>query len=578
MIKLSNVLIKPTSGVHINRPLKLSNGAFINNKVNVVYNKAENEKYKTSFNRLKEEKVFYEYVKFEDHQWIGMYDDLNTTLDFSKYRYNTTIYFSLKFYVIILLEAKILTLRYAQLALSEIIKCISLTNNFHESWIGSFEDYLASKKEGALVDIRRYIYYYLLFIDVKGIYSSYLQVLAELPTNKESRTRLLPNYESIINFDLVINDFFSKKENEELQKKYYPILLWWKITTVIPMRPNEFLKLKYDGCYQIGSDYYIEVIRSKIRPNLLSTHHNVEKIDKLKTNEEIFNLIMDFKQKLNLKNEKYLFSHNAFLGISQLETHLQRRSNQEKVRVRDFGNLLKKFYTEIIEGYYNYKSVSKGNNPNDGQTIELLQPGDTRHLAFCSMMLQGFNPLTIADMGGHQTLNTQNHYTNHIREFCDAQTLMLTNYLKLNLNRFDNDINEILFSKDKRNLGLRRYNDAINPRKIDSGLCYCESFPSKCCDSCLLCDYYKIDWTTLTDNEKRKFRKELNKTKEEIEIKLNFLIRVYKDMFKETRNYEEKFISNELKVSDLQREGACIQDLMKKQAVLEVGLSIAKGE
>ena len=81
--------------------------------------------------------------------------------------------------------------------------------------------------------------------------------------------------------------------------------------------------------------------------------------------------------------------------------------------------------------------------------IELLQPGDTRHLAFCSMMLQGFNPLTIARYG--RTSNIYMHkiiILNHLSEFCDAQTLMLTNYLKLSLNRPDlMKINEILIFK-----------------------------------------------------------------------------------------------------------------------------------
>lgn len=42
------------------------------------------------------------------------------------------------------------------------------------------------------------------------------------------------------------------------------------------------------------------------------------------------------------------------------------------------------------------------------------------------MRLQGFNPLTIARIGGHKNLNTQQHYYNHLKEYADSYVYALT--------------------------------------------------------------------------------------------------------------------------------------------------------
>jgi glucose-6-phosphate 1-dehydrogenase len=49
--------------------------------------------------------------------------------------------------------------------------------------------------------------------------------------------------------------------------------------------------------------------------------------------------------------------------------------------------------------------------------IDRLTTGDARHYAFCNMMLQGFNMLSIARIGGHKTLRMQMHYHAHLEHF-----------------------------------------------------------------------------------------------------------------------------------------------------------------
>ncbi|BCC00639.1 hypothetical protein BCJMU51_2846 [Bacillus cereus] len=54
-----------------------------------------------------------------------------------------------------------------------------------------------------------------------------------------------------------------------------------------------------------------------------------------------------------------------------------------------------------------------------------LRPNDTRHLAFMSLMMQGYSPVEIARLGGHKTIQTQLHYSSHKEYWVDSEVFKL---------------------------------------------------------------------------------------------------------------------------------------------------------
>ncbi|BCD15390.1 hypothetical protein [Bacillus cereus] len=54
-----------------------------------------------------------------------------------------------------------------------------------------------------------------------------------------------------------------------------------------------------------------------------------------------------------------------------------------------------------------------------------LRPNDTRHLAFMSLMMQGYSPVEIARLGGHKTIQTQVHYSSHKEYWVDSEVFKL---------------------------------------------------------------------------------------------------------------------------------------------------------
>jgi hypothetical protein len=55
---------------------------------------------------------------------------------------------------------------------------------------------------------------------------------------------------------------------------------------------------------------------------------------------------------------------------------------------------------------------------------------DTRHLAFISLMMQGYSPIEIARLGGHQTIQAQYLYSGHKEYWVDCEVFKLMKKVK----------------------------------------------------------------------------------------------------------------------------------------------------
>ncbi|QTB25660.1 hypothetical protein [Lysinibacillus sphaericus] len=56
--------------------------------------------------------------------------------------------------------------------------------------------------------------------------------------------RILPSNKDIIIFSKILEDFFNRDLEEIVYKRWFPIWLWWNLTSIIPMRITEFCILK----------------------------------------------------------------------------------------------------------------------------------------------------------------------------------------------------------------------------------------------------------------------------------------------------------------------------------------------
>ncbi|ASJ54546.1 hypothetical protein BP422_13845 [Brevibacillus formosus] len=170
------------------------------------------------------------------------------------------------------------------------------------------------------------------------------------------------------------------------------------------------------------------------------------------------------------------------------------------------------FYKDIIVGKYGFYG-------------DKVLPGDTRHLAFCNMMLQGWNMLSIARMGGHTSIRTQMHYHAHLDYFAESWVYNLSQ--RYRLDRINRAATIPTFSVRKVLAKQELFQPADFEQRYEVDHGFCTYNPSLCeTGDCRFCEHYlfspgtesheeAIRWLTNSSNElQRRMREQIDYLKE----------------------------------------------------------------
>lgn len=444
--------------------------------------------YKRDFQLLKDEGII-KNDKFDDKVWLLKNGNYNSCCKFDQIK-NIKFVEYLRGFCINELKQYHSTHQITK-NLNYIAKMVYLTNEFDSKYLNLIEVKFSSheiKSETSIACAK-----FLEFLN-KDEYNSYLDLFRKY-NKRKSNIRKLPNYQSIIEFDYLLDCYFLDNRNKI--EKYFPILLWWRITSVIPMRPIEFLTLEKKCCYEESGDYYL-IINRRIKKETGNENRTIKQT--LKVNKDIYMLISRYNDivELNCKfrDGDYLLSYELYnINLKYPKASIKLKSNMNFLEMGQLYNLLKDFYTEVI-----YK--------NNNRKIEKIKLGDTRHLAFCNLMLQGLDPLTIAQIGFHKKLSTQVLYERHLDTFIYSYTYVLANRIKniksksdlIQVNNIINRDEVILRSK----LFIEDKNDYI---RVGKGYCVDREFPLNCGNiDCIDCDYY------ILSNLESEYREDLSKS------------------------------------------------------------------
>lgn len=346
-------------------------------------------------------------------------------------------------------EASVITLKKQ---FSFIKKVIETTNNFDSSIINdSSGNVLMNILESANVSNISGLKEYLYFLDDIGHADECLldiiKVLDDVDLSVESNSRRIPYSKDILAFKYYLTRFFKEDNPDVLKKFYMPILLWWKITMVIPMRPTEFTyKLKRDCLLERDGKHYLKIDRVKIKDKSNKVG-KIPVLDKIQITKEIFDLVSKYIEITKFDSEtKTLISYNAIkffekesseldLDVKVLWNGIMKGDTTAFNRV-GLQRLLDSFYTVVINGIYKDEGIS-----------EQLNVGDTRHLAFSSLVIQGLTPIEIAMLGGHRHLHSQDSYTGHIEYYIDSEILDFAGSKNIEKSISDRNLVKLIYSK-----------------------------------------------------------------------------------------------------------------------------------
>ncbi|SIQ73778.1 Phage integrase family protein [Bacillus cereus] len=392
-----------------------------------------------------------------------------------------------------------------------------------------------------------------------------------------SNTRDLPPYKDIIRFSFILTSF-SNVWDEKLELKFFPVLLWWKLTSVIPMRPSEFCSIKRNCLSIQGNDFFITLPRQKQK----ATSKTFEVPNTLPISKELYNLIKRYIHISDSYGETTtLISAAVYRSTLNYPTQSKRRIlNQNHFFLYMFNNLLHAFYSEVLKDIYGLEPIDKSKwlkeknsviklRSNDGlseftaeKQIIKVQPNDTRHFAICSMMIQGFNPLTIARMAGHQHIESQYHYQKHIEFFIDSKAYEATLLNRLTNSSRDTNYNSTLVIKDLINRSLAPEEMFEYKEEVEIGYCTDEL---RRCESriCIFCSKNWIPREEIESNFKEIVELKTEYSKK-LKIRAHTLSRIYKDIKIEYKSCRV----NPLELAELARESKLTNSEIHDYAVL----------
>ncbi|GED30248.1 site-specific integrase [Brevibacillus centrosporus] len=328
--------------------------------------------------------------------------------------------------------------------------------------------------------------------------------------------RDLPPFEDIMIFDDAMNDYFQSYPTEQTIE-YLPILMWWLITNILPLRPSEFLMLGKD-CVQYREHqnfkYGIKVPRIKQRSD---TPEFITKYDFVEIDERTYNLINQSIKKIEL-----LGIDSPYLFPIQLLTHfrIQKRDKKNnRVNRRDFDFLKKEFYENVVEKLYGHYG------------LERVKSGDTRHFAIINMCLQGFNMLSIARMAGHEEIDSQYGYYAHAEHFAQSYVYRLAQkkleHSKsqsisgsiIGWKRYVYDKGKAISVTDRENIvGRIQYGTCIENQDV---------FPNNCIEFCEYCPNFIFNPVI---NEREQALQWLADSSKVLEVKIRESIELMKEI------------------------------------------------
>lgn len=291
--------------------------------------------------------------------------------------------------------------------------------------------------------------------------------------------RHLPKGKDVLKLDYSINQYFVDGFNSSSRLFFAPILLWWKITNIIPMRISEFCTMERECISQNNGRYYIRLPREK----KTAVNRRVQVVDTLEITKDIFDLIYDYIQLTNPYGEsKTLISYRSILVLEENLTGRGNKGNMNYFNRHNFDTLLKRFYKDVVYEVYK-KSVKRE-----------VRPNDTRHFAFCSLLMQGISPIEIARLGGHSTLEAQYHYSNHTEYFIDVEVKKLIDGFVFKEGKIKGTTFEgqAITFEDIENRSLQ-FPTKDNKTRLPMEIGFCTDELQRCeSEECMLCKHWWI--------------------------------------------------------------------------------------
>lgn len=230
---------------------------------------------------------------------------------------------------------------------------------------------------------------------------------------KKGNQRVLAHFQEYLRFDKEITGFWDRASEED-RMFYFPLYLWWKVTTILPLRPTEFILMPRECIACREGQWYITVRRTKLKGKSGNITYTLEGDYERQTypvTDEIGRMMRWYQGKCPGNREGEL---DTFFSLDPYYRTGHRHESFMKHR---------RYFT--YEHLYGCLQDFYGNVAGVPDTDRWVRLGDTRHIAMMNLIISGGSPEICRQLAGHADINISSHYYSNMDLLVECSTYEL---------------------------------------------------------------------------------------------------------------------------------------------------------
>ena len=199
------------------------------------------------------------------------------------------------------------------------------------------------------------------------------------------KPRKLADFRYYLRFDRYVNEFWGTA-GEDTKDYFFPVYLWWRLTSILPLRATEFLLLPGDCIHNRDGRWILTVRRTRLKKRQQKVGYTIHAdytLHEYEVPEWLAGEILAYKaagEKRRPHEKDTLFSPARATQLGYM-TYCQMR--------RRLGE-----FKEKVTGSADYP----------------VSLGDTRHLAMINLILSGGSPVVCRELAGHESIDISASY------------------------------------------------------------------------------------------------------------------------------------------------------------------------
>lgn len=306
---------------------------------------------------------------------------------------------ALRVYLIYSLSYSLATVQYRMRNIVSFLRSGSVPNDTAKAFIvADFLDLLP----GAITDLREKV----------SLRASYI-----IGDGASSQSRELVDYRSYLKFAHYL-DLFWKDAADDERLLYFPVYLWWTLTSVLPLRVTEFALTPRQCVFKAHGEYRIRVRRTRLKTENGNAKHTIDTDYEITDHPIPESLAKEILAYIDKTNDEYHSDIDTLFSKQTQFRLLKVILPANHYTVSNLQQLLNRFYERVLVDRFGL-TISTGEQITDNE-IRKIKLGDTRHIAMINLMVSGNSIVTCKDLARHFDVFSADSYYINIKSFLDA--------------------------------------------------------------------------------------------------------------------------------------------------------------